>query len=350
MRAARIPENGSVLLRLPNWAGDIVMSTPCIEAVRRERPDLAVTLAARRHLLPLLEEYPGIAGTIAIDGKSAADSWKFLGEVRRGKFSAIVVFAKGFRDGLIACLSGCPRRVGFGVNHRGFFFTDPVEMTEALWNSHHALQFAELIRPLGISSEGTAPFLPSCGKNLDAAKDAVSSFGIEEKKFIALHIGASKFPRAYHSERFAEAAAEVNAGTGLKIVLIGTAEDRPYIESFRKVFPACVDASGRIPLGILPSFISLARLFVGSDSGPMHIASAVGTPVVAVFGPGSPAKTSPLLPEDRKRIVYSGLPCSPCRQRFFRDCAPSPNGKPPCLELVTSGVLAGQILSLLEST
>lgn len=287
---------------------------------------------------------------IPIDGKGAAGSLRFLGRVRGGGFSAAVVFAKGFRDGLIAGLSGCPRRIGFSVNCRGIFFTDPLEMTGTLWNSHHALQFLELLKPLGISSADARPFLPVPERGLRRAGDIASAPGLEEKDFIVFHVGASKFPRAYHSERFAEAAAEVSKVTGLKIVLIGTAEDRPYIESFRKVFPECVDTSGKIPLGDLPSFISMARLFVGNDSGPMHVASAVGTPVVAVFGPGSPAKTAPLLPEDKLRIVYSGLPCSPCRQSFFKDCEPSANGKPPCLELVTSGVLAGQILALLDKT
>lgn len=344
-----MPRGGSILFRLPNWAGDVVMASACIEAVKSERPDIKIAVAVRKHLVPLLDGYPGISEVIPIEGKGLRANLDLLKRTRNAKHSAVLIFAKGFRDGLVAGLSGIPVRIGYSVNSRRLFFTHPVRMTSELWNSHHAIQFLELLRPLGISSTDARPFLPVPECGLRRAGDIVSALGLEEKKFVAFHIGASKFPRAYHSERFAEAAAEVNAGTGLKIVLIGTAEDRPFIESFRKVFPACVDASGKIPLGDLPSFISMARLFVGNDSGPMHIASAVGTPVVAVFGPGSPAKTAPLLPENKLRIVYSGLPCSPCRQSFFKDCDPSQNGKPPCLELVTSRVLTGQILALLES-
>lgn len=340
--------NASVLLRLPNWVGDIVMATPCIEAIKRERPDIGITLAARRHLLPLLEGYPGIKEIIPIEGKDFASSLSFLRRIRSGHFSAIVVFAKGFRDGLIARCSGIPSRTGFSLNSRGIFFTNAVRMTQELWKGHHALQFAELVKPLGVSAADYRPFLPVRRDDLETADDLLEMSGLKKKEFIVFHVGASKFPRAYHSGRFAEAA-EITAGrTGSKIALIGTAEDKPYIESFMEVFPGCADLSGAIPLGVLPAFLSLSRLFVGSDSGPMHIASAVGTPVVAVFGPGSPAKTAPLLPDEKKRIVYSALPCSPCRQSFFKDCDPSENGKPPCLELISGKVLAGQILELLE--
>lgn len=350
MKEAQIPRGGSVLLRLPNWAGDVVMATACVEAIKKERPDIRIAVAVRRHLVPLLNDYPGINEVTPIEGKGLRANFNLLTKIRSVKYDASIVFAKGFRDGLIARLSGIPARIGYSVNSRKLFFTHPVDMTEELWNSHHALQFLELIKPLGISSSDPRPFLPVTEAGLRRAKEIVSGLGIEERGFLAFHIGASKFPRAYHAERFAEAAADVGGKSGMKIVLIGTGEEKPYIESFKKVFPECVDASGKIALGDLPSFLSLARLFVGNDSGPMHVASAVGTPVVAVFGPGSPAKTAPLLPENRLRIVYSGLKCSPCRQSFFRDCDPSEDGKPPCLELVSSGVLTGRILELLDKS
>jgi len=346
---SNIPEKARLLLRLPNWVGDIVMATPCLEALKRERPDVRISLAVRVHLVPLLEGYPGIEEIIPIRGKSFPAMLEYLKAVRKRRFSAAVVFSKGFRDGIVAGLSGIPQRAGFAVNSRGIFFNSSVKMTDELWNGHHALQFAELMKPLGITEGESVPFLPVSGGRIEQAKEMIAASGLEEKKFAVFHIGASKFPRAYHADRFAWAARTVKEKTGLNIVIIGTEEDKPYIEKFGRANPDFADLSGKIPLGTLPALLSFAKVFVGSDSGPMHIASAVGTPVVAVFGPGSPLKTAPLLPDDKKRIVYTGLPCSPCRQSFFKDCEPSAEGKPPCLQLLSQETLAGRIIDLLET-
>jgi heptosyltransferase II len=349
LKPAELETGAAILLRLPNWVGDIVMATPSIQAIKRDRPDLKITLAVRKHLLPLMEDFPGINNIIGIEGKELGANFELLKEIRKREFSALIIFAKGFREGLIAGLSKIPVTIGFDVNLRKLLLTHPVEMTEELWNKHHALQFGALLEAAGISLKDDKPFLPLREKDLESERTALARYGLEEKKFIVFHIGASKFPRAYHSERFAEAAKIVAAKTGLRIALIGTAEDLPYIGAFLKVFPDGVNLSGKIDLKALPAFLSLAHLFVGNDSGPMHMASAVGTPIVAVFGPGSPAKTSPLLPEDKMRIVYSGLPCSPCRQSFFKDCEPSANGKPPCLESISHQILAGQIFDLIKT-
>jgi heptosyltransferase II len=348
LKIAELEKGASLLLRLPNWVGDVVMTTPSIQAIRRERPDLEITLAVRKHLLPLVEDYPGIRNEIGIEGKELGSNYELLKEIRTRGFSALIIFAKGFREGLIAGLSKIPVTIGFNVNLRQLFLTHPVEMTEDLWNRHHSLQFAALLEPLGIALKDDKPFLPVREKDLDAAGKILATSGLEKNKFIAFHIGASKFPRAYHSERFAEAAKIVRAKTGIEIALIGTDEDKSYISSFMSVCDECRDLSGKIDLKTLPAFLSLSLLFVGNDSGPMHLASAVGTPIAAVFGPGSPEKTAPLLPAEKMRIIYEGLPCSPCRQSFFKDCSPSANGKPPCLELISHEVLAGQILDLIK--
>jgi ADP-heptose:LPS heptosyltransferase len=82
----------------------------------------------------------------------------------------------------------------------------------------------------------------------------------------------------------------------------------------------------------------------------MHVAAAVGAPVVAVFGPGAPHKTRPYLPANRLRVVYADLPCSPCRQSFWKDCDPSPEGKPPCLEAVSPDAVFRVCMDLLDES
>jgi len=99
----------------------------------------------------------------------------------------------------------------------------------------------------------------------------------------------------------------------------------------------------------MAALVERCALFLGNDSGPMHVAAAVGTPTVAVFGPGVPTKTAPYVPEDRRREVTRSYPCAPCRQDFFRECSPAPSGKPWCLESVGPDEVLQAALDLLGS-
>lgn len=339
-----LKDKAKILIRLPNWVGDVVMATPAILALIKERPNLEIHFALREHLCTLIEDFPNVEKIYKIEGKNFFSNFKFLREIRKEKYDVFLVFSKGFRDGLIALFSKSVITIGFSVNFRNFLFTNPVEMTDELWNSHHTLQFFTLVSQFGLKLEKEKPFLQVGKKEEEESLEILKEYKLEKKKFVVFHIGASKFPRAYHSERFGKAAKEISYKKGVDIVLIGSKEDNTYNEIFLKECPNAKNLTGKINLKCLRAFLSFAALFVGNDSGPMHIAGSVGIPVVAVFGPSNPQKTAPYLDEKKLRIIYKKLPCSPCRQSFFKDCAPSAAGKPPCLEdidfqeLVTSAL------------
>ena len=97
----------------------------------------------------------------------------------------------------------------------------------------------------------------------------------------------------------------------------------------------------------MAALVARCDLFLGNDSGPMHIAAAVGTPTVSIFGPGVPWKTAPYVPADRRREVTRHFPCAPCKQDFFRECDPAPSGKPWCLESIPAAEVLGAAVDLL---
>lgn len=109
------------------------------------------------------------------------------------------------------------------------------------------------------------------------------------------------------------------------------------------------DVSGLdLPLGKLAAFISLARIFVGNDSGPLHIAACAGVDSVGIYGTSVPEKTGPVLaPGTKFKAVCSRYPCSPCRERFFKDCQPV-DGKPPCIANITVEDVVGAIEKILQ--
>ena len=136
---------------------------------------------------------------------------------------------------------------------------------------------------------------------------------------------------------------------GLVPLVVGDESDREAGRAIRDAAPPTIISAGRTTIRRMAALIERAGLFVGSDSGPMHIAGAVGTPTVGIFGPGMPEKTAPRGEGVRFEAVTLRFPCSPCRQNFFRECAPAPSGKPHCLEGITVDAVAAACGRLLDA-
>ncbi len=342
-----IPEGARVLVRMPNWIGDAILCTPALAALRRARPDLRLEALVKRGALRAVDGLSLIDGVSVLEGTSGGETLSCARRLKKEGYAAAVVFPKGFREALLARLAKIPVRMGLDTDHRAMFLSHPVAFTEADWHLHHAVQFAKVLSPLGIELSGEGLSFPVSDEDRDEAESMARAESLEDP-FIAFHISASKLPRAWHAERFGDVARRLSERTGLRIVLFGTASEAPVHRAFTSVCPETLDLAGRTSIGGMAALLERCRLFVGNDSGPMHVAAAVGAPVAAVFGPGAPHKTRPYLPPGRFRVVYAGLPCSPCRQSFWKDCRPSPAGKPPCLEAVSPDAVVRACMELIE--
>lgn len=348
MRQAELPPGAEVLVRLPNWLGDVVLCTPALGALAAARPDLRLTALVKPPLAGAVRTLPGIARVVEVEGTSAGAVWRQARALRGMGFSAALLFPKGLREALLARLAGIPVRVGLDTDRRGFLLSHAVAFTEQDWRGHHVLQFGQVLSPLGLEVAGQPTCFPLTAEDRAEAEGVLSAAGLLGRSFAAFHVAASKAPRAYHPERFGEVAAGLQSRRDLVPVLLGSAADRPVHETLRVRCPGAVDLAGKTSLRGMAAVLERAALFVGNDSGPMHLAGALGTPVVSVFGPGDPAKTAPWGMGDRLRVVYAALPCSPCRQAFWRECDPAPSGKPACLEAVAPSTVLEAALDLLS--
>jgi ADP-heptose:LPS heptosyltransferase len=265
--------------------------------------------------------------------------------LQREGFDAALVFPKGFREAVLVRFAGIPVRVGLDTDHRGLLLTHPVSFTQKDWYEHHARQFAKILSPLGIFLKDESLAFPLSPQDRAEAEKVLHEAGVTGP-FAAFHIAASKAPRAWHPERFAEVAKVLEELAGFRPVLLGAPGDVPVHAAFLAACPSASDLAGKTTLRGMAAVLDRAALLVGNDSGPMHVAAAVGTRVVAVFGPGAPYKTAPYLAPDRVRVVYASLPCSPCKQAFWRECSPCPSGKPPCLEGVRADAVIHACLEL----
>lgn len=346
MPPAVLPRGSKVLLRLPNWLGDVILCTPALAALRSARPDLELHALVKPSVLAAVQGLPGVTSVTLLEGTGLGGTLEAARALRKRGFAAALVFPKGFREAALVRLAGIPVRAGLDTDHRALLLSHPVAFTREDWNEHHAKQFAKVLSPLGILLKDEGLSFPVSEQDRAEASRLLSGAGVAEP-FAAFHIAASKAPRAWHPERFAQVAKALEAAAGLRPVLLGTPGDGPVHQAFLAGCPSAVDLAGKTTLGTMAAVLERAALFVGNDSGPMHVAAAAGTKVVAVFGPGAPRKTAPYLAADRVRVVYAALPCSPCRQAFWHECSPSPSGKPPCIESIRPDAVIRACLEVL---
>ncbi len=349
--SASVVEKGArVLVRLPNWLGDVLMCTPSLSALVCERPDLELTALVKPGMAPVAKNLPGVTRVLLVEDTGFRGTLALAAKLRTLEFDAAFVFPKGFREALLVRLARIPLRIGLDTDHRGFLFSDPVRFTRDHWLRHHTEQFGRVLSPLDIDPGAALVEYTPSPEDRDRAAGILERAGLSEQPFAVYHVTASKLPRAWHPDRFAQVALRLHEEAGLQPVLLGVESDAPVHEAFCAACPKAVDLRGQTSLPTMAAILERAALFAGSDSGPMHLAAAVGAPVVAVFGPGAPDKTAPRLPDDRIRVIYADLPCSPCRQSFWKDCRPSSAGKPPCMEAIHPSAVAEAALSLLGAS
>jgi heptosyltransferase-2 len=155
--------------------------------------------------------------------------------------------------------------------------------------------------------------------------------------------------RGWPLENFAELAILLSREAGYRPVVVGGPGDVEAFKIVRHLFKdVIVDLVGKGNVRETIALIKQSKLFVGNDSGIMHLAAAAGTPLVALFGPQSPVKFGPW--SDRARVIYKGLSCSPCKQRFFLECDPSPRMRPACMEAISVEEVYQECVKISELT
>ncbi len=327
-----------VLFWMPNWIGDVVLALPAIQALRRRFPDARFTAVAKPPAEELLETHPAVDSVIRLpytSKDSVLDRWVFARNLRKYQFDLGVVFPNSLGSALSVFLSGAKFRFGYGTERRSLFLTHALPVDARRKRTAYRVDyFHHILAPLDVGPPPSS-FDPLVrGNGARRIETWFREAGLGKKEFVVVvHPGTSKPQRAWHSERYGILCQKLIKDYGIKIVLLGTDRERPLLERVRRF---CAEGSAHIvsdlSLPDIAALIGQCHLFVGNDSGMMHLAALVGTPVVGIFGPGCPETSGPYLVPEKLEVVTKRYPCSPCRQRFFKECRPSPHNKPYCLE------------------
>lgn len=309
-----------ILLIKPSSLGDIVHALPTLAALRQHFPQARITWLVKRQWAELLERAEGLDRVWAV-GPGIAGWLSEVPRLRAERFDLVVDLQGLLRSALMARLAGCPVRVGFANGREGspLFYTQRVTVPTP--EMHAVDRYLLAAEALGAIRPAVPQFcLAISPDDREQVSGVLSRAGVRAgSSWIAMHVSARWPTKRWPVESFALVADRLHKeGTG-SVVLIGGSDDRTDAQTVKALAreASIIDLTGLTPLGLLPALLQSASVLLTNDSGPMHVAAAVGTPVVALFGPTSAARTGPY--GKNHRVLTHQLSCSPCFSRHCRN-------------------------------
>lgn len=300
-----------------------MLTTPALGAVREAFPSARIVIAAKPLVAELFRHHPDVDGVLVYDKtgmhSGAAGMLRMAAELRRCRLDAALLFQNAFDAALLAFLAGVPERMGYATDGRRLLLTQAIPVTEEILLLHHAEYYLRLVAGLGIHLPASPRMrLRVTREETDAMEERLSSLGIPKgKRILGINPGATYgSAKRWFPDRFAAVADALSEEWGATVVLMGSVPERPLaeeIEAAMRQIP--LNLAGRTTVRELMALLSLCSFLVTNDSGPMHIAAALGVPLAAIFGPTDWRTTSPWT--DKARIVRIDVECSPC---MLREC------------------------------
>ncbi len=294
----------NILIIKPSSLGDIVLALPALTALRKSFPDAKISWLIRPEFAPLLENHPHLTEIIPFDRKFLGKAWfhpgalasliSFIRRLRRAEFDAVIDFQGLFRTASLAWLSGCKNRFGI-ENAREFahlFYTHKIPQTQ---DCIHLVDFyLKIIQNVGASDLDVHFVLPQHPEAAHSVGGLLASYGVAQDNYVVFVPGSAHKDKRWPVERFAVLAEKISSQYGLSIVAVGTESEAGLIERLKTLATTpTTNFAGRTSLSELIALLKTARLVVSNDTGPGHIAAALGTPLVLMFSWSNPARIAP---------------------------------------------------------
>ena len=305
----------NILITKPSSLGDIVLALPALRALRMSFPEAKISWLIRPEFAGLVENHPHLDETIIFDRKFLGKAWfhpcafgalmSLIGKLRRSRFDVIFDFQGLFRTASLAWLSGCKTRFGM-ANAREFatfFYTHKV--TQNIEEIHMVDYYLKIIQAAGASDFGVEFIFPSNPDAEDSAAELLANHGIKENYAVFIP-GSAHQDKCWPPERFARLAEKISSDYNLSVVATGSASEADIVEKIQEKANVTIESlAGQTSLSGLVALLKRAALVVSNDTGPGHIAAALGVPLVMMFGRANPIR---LEPYKRKHCVMAVEP------------------------------------------
>lgn len=319
----KLPENvKKILIRVPNWIGDGVLSIPATEAVKMAFPDAELTIMTRPWVLPIFDNNPYVDNIVGYDingrHKGPAGKLKLIGDIRKEGFDLAILFQNAFEAAFVTFLAGIPVRVGYKRDLRGPFLSHSINVDPLILEKHQVFYYLTLLERFGIDvDDHPKPKLYVTPEEENWARESFIKEGMAGNIVVGMAPGASYGPaKRWESERFAELAERLIKKCEAKVILYGGKGDFKICQEIAdKCGSNAFNFAGKTTLRQFIALLHLSSLFITNDSGPMHISAALDVPTVALFGSTDDTLTGPL--SENSVVIKKDIACSPC---FNRTC------------------------------
>ncbi len=320
-----------ILIRGTNWLGDAVMTTPAMERLRASFPNAHIALLANPLTAELFQDSTLVNEVIEYRRSEGGVKAFFdaVRQIRKRRFDVALLFQNAFEAALLARLGGAKQRIGFAEQGRNLLLTHKLVRGEQHRNRHQVEDYLDIVAEcervrLGANFKPTVekplPTLQATQAQRQAAKNMLLQFGITERHvLVALNTGATNSrAKCWPPIHFAELADRLNEELNAQIVLIGAAAELDYAERvvFRTKRTGIVNLAGKTSMTELIGLLAECDLLVSNDTGPAHLAAALGTATLTIFGPTNEFETSPT--GCRAELIRAdNIECARC---MLRDC------------------------------
>jgi len=356
-----------LLLRL-RLIGDVVFTTPLIRALRHRYPDARLVYVVESAAAPVVSANPHLSRVIVVPHrrgwKRLADDLSVARQLRAERCDLAIDMHGGPRSAWLTWASGAPRRVGYDIQGRSWMYTDVVHRPPGLHPRHSVENQWDLLRAVDPAFAGAADRtadrveMPVTPEGVTDASRFLTDHGIDADhpttSLVLLHVSAGNPFRRWPERAFADVAAGlVQRAAGRHVLITAGPSDREAVQRVLALARTDAGAAGariinaeRLSLLALRAVLDRSALYVGGDSGPLHIAATSDVPIVGLYGPTLPARSAPWRPPHLATIsVDAGvLPCRPCHQRV---CAP---GDFRCLTSIDAHAVLQAAERILEGT
>ena len=315
-----------ILVRAPNWVGDAVMAIPALETIRRTHADDEICILARPVVADLLSQQPFANRILQYDFRGHHRGWlgreKLLASLRKEKFSVAVLLQNAFEAAWLSWRADIPERIGYARDGRGLLLTKAIPVPrESEVPKHESYYYLELLHRAGWT-EGSPP-IPHIRLHVSdlaraGAESALRIAGARENAWRVAIAPAASYGAAkcWPAERFARLADRLISECGADVIFFGTPDEKEIAERIQSSMKLhAISLVGETSMRDLAALLAACSVFIGNDSGAMHVAAAAGLPVIGIFGSTDPQGTAPVT--EQFTLIREGVSCSPC---FLRSC------------------------------
>jgi len=326
-----------ILVRVPNWVGDAVMTLPALAALQGLYSGAQITVLAKKTVIPIYENNPAVHDIIEYkaEHKGLRGRFNLSKKIRTQDFHLAVLFQNAFDAAFISFISRIPERVGYGRDLRSGLLTEAVPFTDEVKRLHHIEYYLNIVKALGgppLADKRPVPRLYAGQDEIEEAKSFLAKKGLAGRPIIGAAPGASFGPaKMWPAKRFGEALIRLSEKLHAVPIIFGGPNDTVIAEKvfdeIKEKIPEALNLAGKTTLRQCMALLAGVDLFITNDSGAMHMAAALGVATLAIFGSTDPDLTGPTGPNTG--FLLKKQPCSPC---FDRVCE---FGHMDCMSAIT---------------